>query len=189
MKITIKTKGIAEPGVWKRKSNRLMAEAVNASFLANLAKHTKTMIYARVKRGFGVYGGVMFPLKKLSPSYIERRRGQRVVGKRGKKLKNKRQNKPTLGPQGTPTKSNLTWTGQMLESFYYKVRRTGFTLGINDSARRHMDKNKMDDLTNEEVAIYASKKRPFFNLSHAEYRNILDKYRQHVKLVAKRIFR
>lgn len=63
---------------------------------------------------------------------------------------------PALGEFGTPTKSNLTFTGQMLDSITIGARDGVFTLTIPPSPRT-------DGKTNKQVAEFHSKQRRFFN--------------------------
>lgn len=119
------------------------------SYLSALGKTVLERVINRTRLGRGVRerGGASGPLKSLSSSYKEQR----------KKLKQKGE----LSGLTTPGKSNLTQTGKLLDSAdVTSVKRGSVTLGFRG--------NHDPGLTNETLAGYVSKDRPFFNLSQAE---------------------
>jgi len=71
----------------------------------------------------------------------------------------------------TPNKSNLTFSGQMLESMkILKIKKNSVL--ISPKGRR-----RKSQLTNEEVAERVSGKRPFNNLSDLEIKKLIRFYR------------
>lgn len=88
------------------------------------------------------------PFKKLSPGYIEQRR----------KSKN-------LSNLTSPGKSNITNTGQMIESISGKGKSSGFDIILSGS--------RNDGLTNDQVADFVEEGgRPFLNFSDIELKKI-----------------
>ena len=136
---------------------KVKTELLTRSFNRKLGNEAKEIVFKRVKLGFGVDNEdsrnprrVRF--RKLTPNYIRQRRRRGVQGS-----------------FGGPRKSNLTDTGQLLDSMIVRANRDGFTILIPDSRRRG-GRN-----TNAEVAIFVSDSgRPFFALTGAEV-NILKK--------------
>lgn len=77
---------------------------------------------------------------------------------------------PKLGAFGRPGKSNLTLTGQMLDSMAIVADGVGFKLYIPATARVDADGNP-SELTNKQVAEYVSLLgRPFLALTDGEVR-------------------
>ena len=115
------------------------------------------LIVARTRRGFGVQktGTRQFRLARLKPSTIRRRRA--FTG---------------LSSETSPGKSNLTFTGKMLDSIFVKSARDGEVIIGPDRRRRK------GGVTNEEISSFAEKgssnrkKRPYLALSTKELRDI-----------------
>jgi len=109
------------------------------------------------------------------------------LGRRGKlkalspRYREFRTNFDLLSGKTTPNKSNLTLTGQMLDSLKVKSVRAdeiiiGPTGNRNDS-----------DLTNAQVAAFVEEQgRPFLNLSDLEFKQLLRIYRQQFTGLLKR---
>jgi hypothetical protein len=123
-----------------------------------LGNEAKDAIFKRTKTGFGVKADKTIPssrkkLKKLSPAYIEQRKRYGVQGK-----------------FGSPEFSNLTNTGQMLDSIVLTAGHGQFTLIIPNTVRKKRGKEK-GTKTNAQVAQHVSDNgRPWFNLTTAELR-------------------
>lgn len=110
------------------------------------------IIRKRTLQGYSVskHGGSKEPLKKLSSKYIKFRQ----------------RNRGRLSSFTSPTKSNLTFTGQMLLGM--KQKREGKSMNITFDKRR-----------NKEVAEYVSGARPFMFLAKEEIDQVVktfDKY-------------
>jgi len=97
------------------------------------AKSTMEKVIKRTKAGIGTEGD----LKELSTSYIEfRKRWSSFLAK-----------------DTSPSKSNLTATGQLLEALYYRVVGTRFFIKVNS-------KNRDEGLGGEElVKVQVTKKK------------------------------
>lgn len=107
----------------------------------------------------------------------ERGRGVKVFEGREDKLKRltqatreRRSRAKNLSTKTSPWKSNLTFTGELLDSLYHKV--SGLKIQIR--IRGAKSKNK---------AIHVSKDRPFMNLSGKQVRNLLKLYNDLVRKV------
>ena len=156
-----------------------------------LGKKITEVIYRRVKSGRGVSSltGSANPqgLKPLSKSYIAWRKGLVLFfrTKKNKKLvavpKKKMNFKPpVLGEYGSPGKSNLTLSGQMLKAIEYRVKPKAIEMFINKKTRSKVRPNEKP-LTNEQVAAYVQKERPFFALTEGEIRIIKRDYRNRLR--------
>lgn len=125
-------------------------QITDEEFLELVAQEARDIIYKRTKSGKGLsankkFGAALTPLKKLSSDYILIR-GQRI-----------------LGPFGTAKKSNLTLSGELLESMVYKITGNSVTLSVD--TKTHEGTN----ITNQELAEYVTKQgRPFFGLAVIE---------------------
>jgi hypothetical protein len=130
------------------KSQRVLEDLANDGQFDYLLTQIPEQIRKRTRLGKGVDDkGGNIKLNPLTELYVERR----------KKL--------PLSGQTTPKKSNLTATGQMLESI--KGTRQGLKFIFSFIG------NRKDGKTNNEVASYAPKLgRPFFNLSNTEKNGI-----------------
>ena len=131
------------------------------------------LIYRRVKSGKGVSSDTSelpetTQLKALSQSYKDFRSGKvqfRTINGTVVPIKPSKGgtfSSPVTGEFGSPNKSNLTLTGQMLDSMRHKVVGAGKLLIEIPETKR------TDGMTNAEVAQHVREVRPFFNLSRGE---------------------
>ena len=133
----------------KEKVNRSIEDSIDKKDMDELASFAANMITKRTRLGYGVSdnGQEKSKLEKLKgrPSpYKSTIRARIYAEKRGE-----------LSRETTPVKSNLTMTGQLLDSIIWTVEKTKAILFIPNTNRRN------SDLTNREVGGYVSKKRPF----------------------------
>lgn len=131
--------------------DRLNRDVVSTSTMRELGMLGRDIIFKRVKTGFGVNSErtpnpSLQRLKRLSPRYIEQRRRQGVGGS-----------------FGSPGRSNLTNTGEMLDSMEVKVfNDSNFEILIPNSLRK-------DKKLNSRIAEFVEKQgRPFFALTPDE---------------------
>ena len=126
--------------------------AFDGAYLNELGGDIVKQIQVRTRSGFGVAGNGQRQrrLRPLSSRYIEQRRFARGVG--------------ILAGSTTPARSNLTYTGNMLESINYRVNRRNIQFGFSNSEAERVA---------EEVQ---SRGRPFFNLSSTEIRNLTRRF-------------
>lgn len=134
-------------------------EIVSAKFLNEVGDFSVKLIRKRTKLGKGVdkTGGSSRKLDSYSDSYVVQRKRLKKQGKLA----------------GTPKKSNLTQSGQMLDKGLDH---------IVDGNRVIIGMNNDDDA---QKAAFVSKKRAFLNLSRAEIKQITKK----IKLKAQQIFK
>jgi hypothetical protein len=136
---------------------RALKKAVNATqdrtTLTAIAKAAVDKIVERTRRGFGVktVGGNRTPLKPLADSTIQNRR------------------RSNLSPFTSATKSNLTFTGQLLNSLSFRFVRDGKIVVVAKG-------NRSDGQTNKKVATFVSIDRPFLALSRVELRELTDTF-------------
>lgn len=102
---------------------------------------------------------------------FKNKRGQTEfrVNRKGQLIKNKLE-KPKLGEFGSPKRSNLTLSGQMLNSMTFRFSSKEIYIFIPDSSRRKTSKYDKGDKTNKEIADYVSKDRPFMAITSGELR-------------------
>lgn len=151
--ITINTQGLDKKFEALNAVRRMLNTSDGRGIIKSLAALALDSIYKRVKSGYGVSDDKadaptkqsFASMKSFSPKYL-----------RFRKLH------PPTGEFASPGKQNLTYTGQMLRAMNAKVFDSGFSLYIDNTSRRG------SDLTNYQVAAYASKKRPFFALTDKE---------------------
>lgn len=135
---------------------KALDRSVSKKALKPVARKAAQIIYRRVKSGRGVVNANKVPakatrLKKLSDKYKSRRK---KVGVKGK--------------FGTPGKSNLTFTGQMLEALEGEAKKQRIEIFINDSDRSDSDSS------NSEIAEFVQEQgRPFLSLTKAELNIII----------------
>ena len=133
---------------------KLFNDVFDTDTLQEIANWIRDTIYKRTKSGKGlnkqnraIGGTTNAPLKPLSPGYIEKR------------------SKEILGPFASPRRSNLTFTGELLESIEAVVQGKQVKVQIpNEKHGSGISLQKLLDLV-EEV-------RPFFGLSETEKKTL-----------------
>lgn len=122
---------------------KTIGKSVSKKNMLELGKLAVKQVVKRTRKGLGANrtNAQEKPLKPLSPNYIAKRR------------------KSKLDKTTKPSKSNLTFTGQLLRSMRVKeVTNRGVRWGANRRRRK-------GGLTNERLADIVSEQRPFNNLS------------------------
>ena len=152
----------------KRTIGEINARGLSRRTLEPIAVDLRKTILNRIKAGFGVVSDRVAEstgrrLKPLSESYKRQRARNGVRGERG-----------------TPNRSNLTNTGQMLDSLRSIAKRGQIVLDIPDTSR------KGSSATNKEVAGYVRKDRPFLALTKKEARQLNRDVTRQVDLAIKR---
>lgn len=148
-------------------------ESLSRKQLTVLGKATLAIIYKRTKKGIGVnktgqVGGARKRLKALEKSTIARRKSFK-----------------DLHPTTSPRKSNLTFSGQLLDSLKVKkisARKKSFVISPEG-------KRKGSSLANFEVAEFVDQNgRPFLGLSNKDLKEVVKLYQSSfAKLVRKRL--
>lgn len=147
---------------------REIRKVTSREFLQRLARMASDIIYKRVKSGKGVNSlsqkdPTKVSLKALSASYVEQRK------------------KRKLGKFGSPGKSNLTLTGELLESIVFEVTRNGFQLKFPDT--QHRQARIAISLLSE----YVQEERPFFALTKDERRILEVEVQNELRKLARRV--
>lgn len=164
---------------------KLLNALEDKSFWNQLGNEMAQVIYNRTKSGYGANGDIKIKLAPLSESYKQVRKGAiRFFTKDGivrpwlpKKGKFP---SPVTGEFGTATKSNLTLTGQLLDSIKLITYKLGFKLYIPAS-------NRDGGGTNKQVAEYVSEKRPFMSLHIGEQKIMTQKIRDRIRELTRSI--
>ena len=136
---------------------KAIKDAFNKQYFTQIGKLVRNQIRVRTRSGFGVRsnGARQQRLRPLSRGYVATRQFARKFG--------------ILASTTSPGTSNLTFTGNMLESIRYRASNDGVILGFAN--RRAID-------TADEVQ---SKGRPFFNLSASEVRNLTRQFNNRLR--------
>jgi hypothetical protein len=158
-------------------------------------------IYKRVKSGYGVSDDTSASptqdrLKALSKSYVQFRKGKllfftnKKTGHRFAIQPGKKQSfaVPQLGEYGSPGRSNLTMTGQMLNNIGFSTTSKGFKIFIKDTQRASpvWEKGKQQ-LSNKTVAEHVSKERPFLALTTDEQLRLREEWLKEVRDLARQL--
>jgi hypothetical protein len=138
-------------------------------FMLKIGEQIKTLVYGDTKSGKGVEGETATTLTALSPMYIQYRR---------KKAKSRGF---TAGRFFNPSKSNLTFTGQMLESLDVDARQNFVKVYVRDTKRND------SRLTNSFVAEkVAENGRPFMGLTKRNKRTIDKEVERETRAIVRR---
>lgn len=139
--------------------NEIVRVAKSPNFLNPIADIMADRIRVRTRLGYGVKqeGAEREKLKKLSSKYIDYRK----------------KNRTSLSQFTTPKRSNLTFSGQLLDSISGRSNSRGIIIYL---------KNQRDDgKENVDIKNYQEKQgRPFFYLTRTEITNLNREYRQRV---------
>ncbi len=205
--MAIEQKFIKDINKAQRNLAELKREVVNKRVFHGLAKLARSIIWKRVKSGKGASGGKTQRLAPLQQSTIDVRSGKGIM--RTFKTSGGRRTVFIPGVDGRPSstgqffsakRSNLTFSGQMLDSITFRVKSPfGFTLFIPDSRRQPYKNNdvmnKKAPPSNRDVAIFVqsgrssptrSEPRPFFELTKGETRIIIKQYNDIIKNIIRR---
>lgn len=131
-----------------------LRKATSPANMRKLAKMASDMIRTRTRLGFGVktLGGKRQKLAPLKPS-----------------TKKSRKANPNLSGLTSAGKSNLTETGQLLDSIDVVSVTQGKAVVSTSGSRKGGGQNK-------EIAGYVSVARPFMNISDVEIKRIEDDF-------------
>ncbi len=162
----------------------------STTLLMRLGKMARDIIYRRVKSGYGVsddrsQSPSKKKLKPLSKSYMNYRSGvadfKAKVGRKNKRVRFTTQ-KPELGAFGSPRKSNLTLTGQMLESIGFGVVGNIVRVYVENTQRAG------ESITNAELAKKVSDQgRPFFALTSDEQKILIREIEREIRSLSRRL--
>lgn len=150
---------------------KAIEKAVSPDAMRSYALEAANMIRVRTRLGYGVAssGGKRERLKPLSESYKKQRAGQLgfFTTESGAVVPYKPKRKPKISEFTTPGRSNLTFTGQLLDSLQVTSANRGkATIGVQG-------RRAGSSLTNRDVARFVEEQgRPFLNLSDVEIKRV-----------------
>jgi hypothetical protein len=164
------------------KFNRAMQAAIkeveSPATMVEIGQAAVDRIVKRTRLGKGVSESGADPqaLKPLSPSYKLFRAGKiAFFTKGGRVIPYTPAKKPELSSLTSVGKSNATFTGQMLDAMQVVRARVGaVVLGFRGVRRNSR-------LSNEDVAGFYSRVRPFFFLSKPELNGMADIIRKRIQ--------
>jgi hypothetical protein len=168
-------------GLIKEIENSLK-ESIEKKNFEPIVEEAADMVKLRTRLGYGVErpGAGRQRLKPLKDSYKKQRANKvrfwtdpqgRV---RSREIENGGGRHPELSSETTPSKSNLTFTGQMIDSV--EGRATGNGKGVIS-----VTGTRNDGMRNSEVAQYVTDAgRPFISLSNIEIKRIVDMLRRSI---------
>lgn len=158
-------------------------EATVAARLAPIAQQVRARVIARTRIGRGVNPGTgkQTRLKKLSRSYIAQRKGDiAFFTKNGKVIPFVPKSAPRLSPNTTPSKSNLTATGQLLAAIRARAKNQMIILFFKDKRGKDLS-GQQSKLSNSELKdIVEANGRSFFGVTIPERNFIARLVRQNV---------
>jgi hypothetical protein len=133
---------------FKKQMESVLKEIQKPQTMKEIGEFARDRIVKRTRLGKGVSdrGAEAQPLDPLKEDYRARRKRLKKDGR--------------LSPKTTPSKSNLTATGQMLDSVTVKAS--------DGKALIQVTGTRKEGGSNKDVAGYVSEKRPFLNISKAE---------------------
>ena len=148
-----------------------LKKAVTASLDKQLAQDTANIVKKRTQLGFGVdSNGRQFKLPALSESYRAQRKGDIAffTDSRGNVIPYEPATPPRLSKKTTPAKSNLTKTGEMLESLTGEVKDNKIFIDVKGLRKDG------SGMTNKEVSDFVEAQgRTFLDLTSAERKQLI----------------
>lgn len=85
-----------------------------------------------------------------------------------------------------PATNHLTMTGQLIDAIRSKTEGTKIIVSVPPSPRRPIKpSHKKPDATNEDVAGYVQKKRPFMGLTKEDTRKLTDVYDRRLRVLVR----
>lgn len=157
-------------------------DSIDRNLMQLIGEQAAFLIKTRTRLGYGTSEDRVSnkeKLKKLSDKYIERRRSSRKdVKRRAKKGISETGFESINTGLTTPAKSNLTFTGRMLDAIRGKA-------SSSTKATVQIQGDHGDGLSNKDLAKYVAKAgRPFFNLTTLEVKQLSNTLRE---VVLKRV--
>lgn len=150
--------------------SKQLEKAVSASLDKELAQDVANQIKKRTQLGFGVdENGKQFKLNALSDSYKAQRKGEVAffTDQFGNVIPYEPEVPPNLSRNTTPSKSNLTKTGEMLESLTGEVSDNQILINVKGLRKDG------SGLTNEEVKDFVEAQgRTFLSLTSGERKEL-----------------
>jgi hypothetical protein len=132
-----------------KKLNNIAQEATSKELLKPIAEETVSEVKTRIRAGYGVEddGSNKSKFKPLKDSTKKSRKKSKLAG------------------GTTPAKSNLTHTGELVDSIEADVTDAKITLELKGER-------------NQKVASYVSGDRPFLHLSKQEIQRFIERFQE-----------
>ncbi len=146
--------------------------------IEDVGEDAAALIKKRTRLGYGVseHGARKEKLKPLADSYKKQRRGEITFRKKdGYTYPIKPREKPKLSSNTTAKRSNLTYSGEMLDDLHAKKTKTN-TVEITFKTKESKKK-----------AEYVSETRPFNFLSSSEIKQIREKIQKRIENILKKL--
>lgn len=173
----------------KDKLRKLLDKIINtdSKLYAMVGSMSVDEIKRRTRLGYGVpkAGGPKEELKKLSPSYIMARKAA-MSGKAEFMANDKKVSfqastvKPLNSSLTSPSKSNLTYTGQMLDSLTYNSSKNSVNITFENPESKQKAKYAHEEEGNRP-------RRAFLNLSDKEKNLISKEVKQYLLAKVKKL--
>lgn len=175
---------------FKADMKKVLEEFESPKMMREIGDIAVERIVKRTRLGKGVEttGGPPQSLKPLSQSYRDTRKGKVAffTDKRGQVRPYTPEEPPKLSSLTSAGKSNLTFSGQMLDAVRVLSVRAGVALiGVANSMRRREQGKSL--MSNAEVAGFVSKDRPFLNLSAPELQGLQKAIRERLQALIKKL--
>lgn len=141
-------------------TKKRIQEAATKAMTQEIADEMADTVKTRTRLGYGVQGEKQ---KRLQPLKIPQ-------GQKTSPYVEKRRKDPSLSQYTTPKKSNLTYTGQLLDAIKGAATKLTITLKISGT--------RSDGMENDTLRGYVEITRPFFKFTKAEKSKVLRLIRQ-----------
>ena len=158
----------------ERKIKNAYKKTISPTEMRKMGGDLADRIRVRTRLGKGVEGdgAPEKPLKPLATSTKLQR----------KKAKSGKYKLPDLSPKTAPSKSGLTWTGQLLDAI--KVIRSALgevVVGFDENRDDGLSNSRLANIHQNEGTRYKKVKRPFFYISAKDRKIIFDSIRRKLK--------
>ncbi len=144
-----------------KKLEKSVEQAISKAALRDVGVFARDLVVKRTRLGYGVKDNLQAKtrLARLSPGYVK-----------------KRKMFDSLSSNTSPTRSNLTLTGQMLDSIISETKDR--TIIIRPTGRRNDGKSNADIARYNEEGGRNRPKRIFLRISQLEFKQIVRFYRK-----------
>lgn len=151
----------------KKITKELEQTVKSKAFYDEVGEEVSTQIRKRTRLGYGISGTES--QVKLKPTAPSTKKGKEFKKKKGK-----------LSGLTTPKKSNLTDTGQLLDSINHKASIQKVVIGFKDQ-------RKDSEIGNKELAKHVQVDRPFFGLTTPEKNRLKRLIEKKIQEMVKRL--
>lgn len=159
---------------------KALDQIASLNTMDEIGKLSVQLIQTRTRRGYSVEesGKDEKTFEKLSRAYIERRKGKKQTGERSKQKKLTTQEK--LSGYTSPTKSNLTFTGKMIEALTYRLFKGKVEILPGDKRAKNL--TQYHEEGNSKLP-----KRPYMHLSKKEIEKVRQLFERKINSVIRKL--